>query len=193
VQVPQRRTYFDPTYSNGTFLTFIHDAFENSTMDPADLTSSNQAVISFGDSYIGWNYKTSGELHAIRKALFKVLKFNRRLRDLSSQVLKSCGDPRLQKGAFIGVHLRGENDWPAALGTVKEQMKLYVAEIEKIQATVSGKIKTVYVSSRNATATAAVRGTLVPLGYSVHESGAACRSSTRCSRERRSRSTRMPS
>jgi hypothetical protein len=55
-------------------------------------------------------------------------------------------DPKLSLGVYIGVHLRGENDWPDVFGAVADQMKLYTAEILRIQKTVSTDIKTVYVS-----------------------------------------------
>lgn len=79
----------------------------------------------------------------IRKALFKVIKFNQDLLDISSKIGQH---PKLNNGAYIGVHLRGEADWPHEFGPVEDQMRLYTAEIQRIQKTVSYNIKTIYVS-----------------------------------------------
>jgi hypothetical protein len=100
-------------------------------------------VVTYGDSYIGWNYDVARELSTIRPALFKALRFNPQLLDMSARIL---GSPELNGGNFIGVHLRGENDWPAPFGSVDDQMRLYTEQIEKIQLTVNGGVKTVYVS-----------------------------------------------
>jgi hypothetical protein len=95
-----------------------------------------------------------------------VLKFNRHLLNLSSRVLQS---PELQEGAFIGVHLRGESDWPAGFGGLDDQMNLYVEEIKKMQATSPTEVKTVYVSCGDPTAIGWFRDKVSPLGYTVHD------------------------
>lgn len=82
-------------------------------------------------------------LSAVRKALFKTLQFNKRLLDLGSKILQS---PEPQYGAFIGVDLRGESDWPAGFGGVSDQMALYVEAIEQIQNTSTSGVKVGYVS-----------------------------------------------
>lgn len=79
----------------------------------------------------------------LRKALFKVIRFNQSLLDMSSKIGQH---PKLNNGAYIGVHLRGEDDWPHEFGPVADQMRFYTAEIQRIQKTVSYNIKTIYVS-----------------------------------------------
>jgi hypothetical protein len=137
------RTYTEAAFTNGTFRDLVSTAFDTANYSLASVSSKDPIAISFGDSYIGWNYRETRELSTIRKALFKVLKFNRNLLDMSAQILES---PQLHEGSFIGVHLRGENDWPAGFGTVDDQMRLYIEEISRIQSSLSYEVKTVYVS-----------------------------------------------
>ncbi len=121
----------------------MESSFQASNFSLADVSAKNPVVVTYGDSYIGWNYAVARELSTIRPALFKALRFNQQLLNISARILES---PKLNGGNFIGVHLRGENDWPAPFGSVDDQMRLYTEQIEKIQFTVNGGVKTVYVS-----------------------------------------------
>jgi len=141
-----RRSYLDAAHKNTTFRQFVDAAMEANMTSRAEITVTNPAIINFGDSYIGWNYREAGELTTIRKDLFKVIRFNQHLLDLSSSISKS---PELQQGAFIGVHLRGESDWPADFGTVTDQMNLYLEEMEVIRKSAEYPMNTVYISVRN--------------------------------------------
>ncbi|TVY82666.1 hypothetical protein LSUE1_G002011 [Lachnellula suecica] len=163
---PEFRTYMQAAHSNTTFRELVRHTMEMDNMTFDDVTAATPAVVSFGDAYIGFNYMVAVELSTIRKALFKVLKFNQDLLDLSAQVLKS---KELHQGAFIGVHLRGENDWPGGFGDVGSQMRAYTAEIQSIDASVSYDIKTVYASCGDASVIQTFRETLEPLGYTVHD------------------------
>ena len=95
-----------------------------------------------------------------------MLIFNEQLLKLSSKILQS---PELQEGAFIGVHLRGEGDWPAHFGGAHDQMRLYVEAIEGIQTISPTEVKTVYVSCGDSAAIGLFRDLLSPLGYRVHD------------------------
>ena len=186
LQTPKRH-YLDAAHSNGTFRQYVEEVFERSPLNLTDVSATNPAVVNFGDSFIGWDYRKSGEvsdqlslffsrhfkhskawypgtfrwiltqpilgrvelipsslqLMTLRKALFKVIKFNQDLLNLSSKIGQH---PKLNNGAYIGVHLRGEKDWPNEFGVVADQMRFYVAEIQRIQKTVSYNLKTIYVS-----------------------------------------------
>jgi hypothetical protein len=109
------RSYLGKAHTNGTFRTLLNETVINSNV--TGISPQDPAIVNYGDSFIGWNYKESGELLTIWKALFKTLDFNRKLLELSSTISRS---PQLEKGAFIGVHLRGESDWPAHFGTVND-------------------------------------------------------------------------
>lgn len=163
---PPPRQYLQAAHSNTTFRELVRYTMEQENMTFADVTPSSPAVISYGDTYIGWNYNAAMELATIRKALFKVLRFNQNLLTLSDQILKSDD---LHQRDFIGVHLRGENDWPAVFGDARSQMEAYTAEIQRIKAAVSYDLKTVYVSCGDTTAIQTFRDMLVPLGFVVHD------------------------
>lgn len=138
------RYYQDAQYSDGEFRAFVEETLYNNSLSIKDVNESNQAVINFGDSHIAWNYRAASELATIRKALFKVLNFNPRLLGIGTRILQS---PGLNNGAFIGVHLRGEADWPTFYGTVEQQTWHYLRTIKDIQKlSNNGVLKTIYVS-----------------------------------------------
>ncbi|RDL30805.1 uncharacterized protein BP5553_10150 [Venustampulla echinocandica] len=166
IVTPPKRTYLEAPHSKDTFRGLVKNSFEKSNYTLSSVTASSPALIEFSDTYIGWDYKKSSELSTIRKSLFKALQFNKDLLHLSTEVLKS---PQLNNGAFIGIHLRAENDWPAGFGTAEDQMRLYVAEIERIQTTVSYVVDTIYVSSGDIDGIQRFRDMLEPLGYIVHD------------------------
>ncbi|PVH84718.1 hypothetical protein DL98DRAFT_410428 [Cadophora sp. DSE1049] len=163
VETPERH-YLDAAHSNGTFRQFVQEAFDKSPLNLTDVSAKNPAVVNFGDSFIGWDYKKSGELMTLRKALFKVIKFNQNLLDMGSKIGQH---PKLNNGAYIGVHLRGEDDWPDEFGAVADQMRFYTAEIQRIRKAVSYNIKTVYVSCGDEGAIQRFRDILKPLGFIV--------------------------
>jgi hypothetical protein len=154
------RHYSGNVYHNGTFREMIDSTLKNAsiqTLDPA-----HPVAVSFGDSYIAWNYTASNEL-LLRKSLFKILPFNSELLDFSDQILQS---PQLSQG-FVGVHLRGEQDWPGEFGNRDEQMDAYIAEIEHVNETRD--IKIVYVSCGWQDAIGWFRAKLEQRGYTVHD------------------------
>ncbi|KAF4626104.1 hypothetical protein G7Y89_g12057 [Cudoniella acicularis] len=158
-----KRHYSDDVHSLGTFGAMVNATLKEANIEK--ISPLNPVAITYGDSYIAWNYTESNELGAVRKSLFRLIKFNRRLLTFSSEILQS---PELQNG-FIGVHLRGEPDWPAVFGTVDTQMDAYVKEIEATQSTREKKITTVYVSCGSRGAIGWFRARLEPLGYTVHD------------------------
>jgi hypothetical protein len=136
-----------------------------STLEMANICTIDTAhpvAVSFGDSYIAWNYRESNEL-PLRKSLFKIIRFNSDLLDFSQQILQS---PHLSRG-FIGVHLRGEKDWPAQFGDRDQQMDAYIAEIERVNETQD--MKTVYVSCGWKDDITWFRVKLEQRGYTVHD------------------------
>ncbi|KAM3064864.1 hypothetical protein ACMFMG_011956 [Clarireedia jacksonii] len=153
-----QRHYMDHNFSKGEFRIFVESTLMGNDM--ANMSATHPVAIGYGDTYIAYNY-TAVEEMPIRKDLFKTLRFNSGILAMGSSILHS---PLLQNG-FIGIHLRGETDWPGPFGTREQQMDLYTQEIEQIQ----GRLKTVYVSCGNMGAIQAFRERLEPLGYSVHD------------------------
>jgi hypothetical protein len=154
------RHYSGTVYHKGTFGEMIASTLESAEIHSID--PAHPVAVSFGDAYISWNYTESNEL-LLRKSLFKILRFNRELLDFSEQILQS---PQLSQG-FIGVHLRGEKDWPGEFGNRDEQMDAYIAEIERVNE--SRDIKIVYVSCGWKDAIGWFRAKLELRGYTVHD------------------------
>ena len=95
------RSHTTEPHLNGSFHELV-----DSIIEEGNVTSTNDSslvAVNFGDSYLGWNYTGAGELGTIRKALFKALRFNRSLLDISTKILQS---PELSNG-FIAIHFRG--------------------------------------------------------------------------------------
>jgi hypothetical protein len=138
----RERGYAQASYTNRTFLPFIETAMEIAGFNITDISAENSAVVSYGDTLIAWDYHASSELSSIPKALFKTLKFNQALLDLGGEIYER--NTVLRDGEYVGVHLRGEKDWPEEFGSAEEQMRLYKAELLNIREESS--INTVYVS-----------------------------------------------
>ena len=160
------RMYLEAAFRQGTFQQSAHGALQSADIDIARITPENPVVLQFSDPYIGWNYRDSNELQTTRKALFKTITFRQSLLDKSRSISKN---EKLLGGNFIGIHLRGENDWPASFGSADDQMRLYSEEVQKMYAANDESTRVVYVSSGDQTATQRFRQILQPLGYTVHD------------------------
>lgn len=70
---------------------------------------------------------------------------------------------------FVGIHLRGEEDWPSEFGTRQQQMEAFEKDLEILQTTVDAKISNIYVSCGNRKAIQLFRDRLEPFNYTVHD------------------------
>jgi hypothetical protein len=84
-----KRHYKHARYQNGTFRAMATVVLEKGKVDISHVTRDNPVAISFGDSFLAWDYEKSGELSTVRKDLFKTLTYNQTLLDNSSQILES--------------------------------------------------------------------------------------------------------
>lgn len=129
-------------------------------------SSSVTTLVTFGDTYIAWDYKLGGEHTTLFKDLFQSLTFSPRLRALGRRLVA-----RLDTSPYIGVHLRGEDDWPAAWGSLEVQTRLYLDDIETLrlrdEARHDRAVRTIYVSCGDRAAVAYFRARAEPLGYVV--------------------------
>ena len=142
--IPTReRGYMQASYSYGTFRLFIETAMEISGFNMIDINAKNSAVLSYGDSFMAWNYNFSGEMMTVRKDLFKTVKYSQVLLDLSSQIYES---PLLRNGNYIGLHFRGESDWPDEFGSATDQMHFYTKELLRFRESLVHDLNTVYIS-----------------------------------------------
>lgn len=176
---PPGRGYMDARWSKGTFreniaLPALQSAAETTasatpTPVPAKKDENkNITIFEYGDAFMGWNYRVSEELATIRRELHITLPFRAHLLELGDAIASS---PHLHGGAFIGVHLRGESDWPPGWGNADQQMSLYAEEMLKIrEMTPEGAgVSAVYVSSGDQQAIQNFRERLEPLNFTVHD------------------------
>lgn len=151
----------------GGFRAVVGSALGEEGLDLASVGPERPVVLRYGDSYLGWNYSASGELGTIQKELFRAINYEPGLLGMGSEVLRS---PKLRGGDFIGVHFRGEADWPSHWGSAEDQMRLYAEDMERIRGTEEGKdVSDVYVSCGDKEAIERFRQHLAPRGFAVHD------------------------
>lgn len=127
LSVPYRRWSGAP-FRKGTFRAEIDQTLWKAKVDRKDINAQNPVVLEWSDSFIAWNYDADNEMGLVRAGLFKTLRFNKEVLTLADNVLNS---PELAIG-FIGIHLRGEADWPAGFGGLNLQMMNYVKAVSNI-------------------------------------------------------------
>jgi hypothetical protein len=97
LQAPHRG-YTDTVHQTGTFLETINKVLDQHEIVPASMLE-RPVIVNFADSLLGWSWSRSNELFTIRKDLYKVLYYNRKLLELSWEILDH---PQLEDGNFIG-------------------------------------------------------------------------------------------
>ncbi|KAG8166254.1 hypothetical protein KVR01_004806 [Diaporthe batatas] len=147
-------------------------AFRKGLALPAILAASTDkktpTIIRYADSFLGWNYRGSDEMDTIRKELHLSLPFRAQLLGLGDTIARR---PQLGGGAFIGVHLRGESDWPSDRSSPDQQMAAFEEEMLRIRGMgPDGEgVSAVYVSSGDQQAIQNFRERLEPLNFTVHD------------------------
>lgn len=123
-------------------------------------------LVEVGDTYTAWDYYRADEHATLFKDLFQAVTFNATLRALGQRLVAQLGDE-----PYMGVHLRGENDWPAEWGSLAVQTRLYADDMQALgrrdQARGRTAVTRVYVSCGNRTAIQSFRDRLEPMGYTV--------------------------
>lgn len=160
-----KRHYKHARYQSGTFHDMTQSVLEKAKINITDITREHPVAISFGDTFLAWDYEKSGELATIRKDLFKTLLYSQALLNIASEILKS---PQLQHG-FIAAHVRAESDWPHSFGNAGDQMRMYIEEMETIERASPSDLRTIYVSCGNQTGIQKFREMVEPLGYQVYD------------------------
>lgn len=160
-----------PGYANRgdrSFRELVKKTLERANIDPASISEADPVVLPHGDPLLGWNYAASGEMGAMRQDLFRVFNYNRSVRQLGLDMVNS---KELKGGAYFGVHLRGEKDWPANRATGDEQMVHYFHHILETARKMpeAKEMKTVYVSCGDRAVVDKFRELLTPRGYTVYD------------------------
>lgn len=133
--------------------------------------ASNRTLVQVGDTYTAWDYTISGEQTNLFKDLFQTVAFSPTLRALGQRIITQHPLLLRDEAAYIGVHLRGENDWPAEWGSLDVQTSLYAGDIETLrlrdEARGLSPVRNIYVSCGNRTSIEYFRERVEPLGYTV--------------------------
>ncbi len=157
------RHYNDPSHTSGTFKKLVEEdlAAHNIT----NITASNPIRVNFWDSMFSWNYTASLEVETIQKELFKSLLYNADLLRLGSEIFSLID----RYAPFVGIHLRGERDWPPFYADAEKQMEHYIEDLERLQNTTTEIVRNIYVSCGDQNAIERFRKKLEPLHYIVHD------------------------
>jgi hypothetical protein len=157
------RHYNNPSHTYGTFKKLVEE--DLATHNITNITTSNPIRVDFWDSMFSWNYTESLEAETIQKELFKVLLYNADLLQLGAEIFSLID----RYAPFIGIHLRGERDWPAFYGDVDQQMEHYMEDLERLQNTTTEDVTNIYISCGDRKAIELFRQKLKPLHYTVHD------------------------
>jgi hypothetical protein len=157
------RHYNKPSHTYGTFRKLVEKdlAAHNITK----ITTSNPIRVNFWDSMFSWNYTASLEAETIRKDLFKALLYNADLLQLGAEIFSLID----RYAPFVGIHLRGERDWPPFYGDADQQMEHYIEDLERLQNTTTEDVTNIYISCGDQNAIERFRQKLEPLNYTVHD------------------------
>lgn len=144
-------------------------AKDNRNNRTAEEPEASTTLVEVGDTYMAWDYNRSGEQSTLFKDLFQTVNFSPTLRALGQRLIQSARP--LRDESYIGVHLRGENDWPDAWGSLAIQTRLYAEDIETLRLRDEARgldpVRTIYVSCGNRSAIQYFRESVAPLGYTV--------------------------
>ncbi|KAG0645608.1 hypothetical protein D0Z07_8527 [Hyphodiscus hymeniophilus] len=160
-----KRHFRGARYQKGTFRDMTVSVLQEKQIDLSSVSKSNPVAIGFGDTFLAWDYEKSGELTTIRKELYRTITYNQTLLDISSEILQA---PQLRNG-FIGVHFRAEADWPQSFGKAKDQLRLYIEEMESLKRKSPTDLRVIYVSCGDQAGIKKFRSRLNKLGYEVHD------------------------
>jgi hypothetical protein len=164
----QEKHHLSGGFVTGKFKAFIDDTIaESGVVAKEDISNEKAVKVEFGDSFMGWNYTATSE-QEMKRELFNIVNFNTTLLDLGTKVYnaikkKANGKP------IVGVHFRGESDWPEDVCSAETQIKFYTEELEKWNNLRGGIIEDVYVSCGDMGRIQLFREALAPLGYAVHD------------------------
>lgn len=160
----KKREHGDASHHIGTFKATVNEHLESLSL--SSISADSPVAVGFGDTIYAYNYTYDSE-QALQKELFRTLRYNRKLLDIGSRLRYS---PELRDG-YIGIHFRGESDWPQSFGSRKDQMNFFTQEIE-LASTAQGAaegIKTIYMSCGDEAAISTFREPLSALGYRVYD------------------------
>lgn len=141
----------------------------NSTLTRSSLTSTQTLKVEFGDSFMGWNYTSTSEF-ALKKEIFQILHFAPDLLSLGQKVQTAA--KRASGGKdIVGIHFRGEGDWPSSVCNASAQIDFYSRELEKWNKFRywKWKLQDVYLSCGDAGRVEMFRDAVKPLGFRVHD------------------------
>lgn len=160
----KKREHGDASHHIGTFEATVNEHLESLSL--SSISAESPVAVGFGDTIYAYNYTYDSE-QALQKELFRTLKYNLKLLDIGSRLRYS---PELRDG-YIGIHFRGESDWPQSFGSREDQMNFFTQEIElasTFQGAAAG-IKTIYMSCGDEAAISTFREPLSALGYRVYD------------------------
>lgn len=159
-----KREHGDASHHIGTFKALVDEHLESLSL--SSISVQNPVAVGFGDTIYAYNYTYDSE-QALQKEIFRTLKYNKKLLDFGSRLRYS---PELRDG-YIGVHFRGESDWPQGFGSREDQIDFFTQEI-KLASSVQGAaegIKTIYISCGDEAAISRFSESLLELGYRVYD------------------------
>jgi hypothetical protein len=156
------RHYNHASHTFGTFRKTIENDLKNNSI--TEISADNPVRVDFFDGMFSWNYTLANELETIRKDLFKVLPYNPDILELGKEIFSLMN----KYSPFVGIHFRGEGDWPPQYGTADQQMAFYSENLQILRNS-SPNVSDLYISCGDQRAIQRFRDKMEPLNYTVHD------------------------
>lgn len=160
------------SFTTGKFKEMLETAITettNGTISRSDITQERPLKVEFGDSFMGWNYTSTHETH-LKAEIFKLLHFAPDLLALGLKVQQAAKQAS-QGRNIVGIHFRGEGDWPSSVGNASAQIDFYSKELEKWNRFKlwKWKLRDIYLSCGDQERVQIFRDAMAPLGFIVHD------------------------
>ena len=141
----------------------------NGTMAREDVTVENSVKVEFGDSFLGWNYTAVHESR-LKAEIYRILHFSPSLLSLGQKVQNAAKQATGGRD-IVGIHFRGEGDWPSSVCNASAQIEMYSNVLTRWNnfRLWKWKLKDIYLSCGDQERVQMFREAMAPLGFTVHD------------------------
>ena len=122
--------------------------------------------VEFGDSFLGWNYTTTAEFQ-LKAEIFRILHFSPSLLSLGEKV-KDAAKQAAGGRDIVGIHFRGEADWPSSVCNASTQTEMYSDVLTRWNKFRLWKLKDIYLSCGDQERVQMFGEAMAPLSFTVH-------------------------
>lgn len=159
-------------FPTGKFKEMVDKAITentNGTITRNDVSPDKSVKVEFGDSFLGWNYTATQESH-LKSEIYQILHFSPSLLSLGRKV-QAAAKKAAEGRDIVGIHFRGEGDWPSSVCNASAQIDFYSRELQRWNRyrAWKWKLRDIYLSCGDQERVQMFREAMLPLGFTVHD------------------------